>query len=225
MNPSDALATYAISTNVVNEQNLAAPDSSRLDQRGIRLVTNDLVKSFSSSAVFTTAELQPVQKASTEVAQQSERADRDVPAEEVTQRFDASQVAMLSHVRQPIRYVFFKALEQWTGCVDAVSADRSTFTAVLVSKDKSIEGETGEFTFLELSEDDRALVEVGAIFYWSIGYQEEPSGYRCTASAIRFRRLPVWRDKELSAARQRARARMTWFGNASDDSNNIAAAG
>jgi hypothetical protein len=57
----------------------------------------------------------------------------------------------------------------------------------------------------ELSPFDLALLEPGAIFYWTIGYRQQlPAGARERVSLIRFRRLPAWSDAELIAAREHA---------------------
>ena len=55
----------------------------------------------------------------------------------------------------------------------------------------------------EVEEEDHALIEPGAVFYWSIGYLDRPSG-RIRASVVRFRRLPAWTRRQLEAARAEA---------------------
>ena len=50
---------------------------------------------------------------------------------------------------------------------------------------------------------DRFLIKPGAVFYWSIGYLDKPSG-RIRASIFRFRRLPTWSKQQLQQARSRA---------------------
>ncbi len=61
-----------------------------------------------------------------------------------------------------------------------------------------------EILLSEISDEDLQLIDVGAVFYWNIGYQTNPSGSRTRSSIIRFRRLPVWRFEELSEAQKKA---------------------
>ena len=64
----------------------------------------------------------------------------------------------------------------------------------------------------EVDEEERSLIEPGAVFYWSIGYLDTPSG-RKRQSVIRLRRLPAWTRRELEAARvEAARLRDLLYG-------------
>lgn len=105
----------------------------------------------------------------------------------------------------------FKILEHWVGRVDAISSEDQTFEAIVSSTTRECGDETAEFTFDELSDDDKELVAIGAVFYWSVGYQVEPSAQRSTVSNIRFRRLPVWTRKELEAAENKAKELSQWL--------------
>lgn len=83
----------------------------------------------------------------------------------------------------------FMASQKWEGLVLAVHDD--IFEARLVC----LEGEEEEDQFAELYIDevdapDRALLEVGAIFYWTIGYLHKRNGTTLRASILRFRRMP-----------------------------------
>jgi hypothetical protein len=60
------------------------------------------------------------------------------------------------------------------------------------------------FSLDEVSPSDRDLVKDGAIFYWNIGYYDDPSGQRHRVSEIRFRRLPAWLPGELRNAARAA---------------------
>lgn len=85
-------------------------------------------------------------------------------------------------------------VQKWEGVVTEVGDN--TFFADLVT----ISGEEGDMTaeiyIDKVHEEDRPLVEVGAIFYWSIG-QIKDTGETC--SIIRFRRLPRWTAAQLKA--------------------------
>jgi len=80
-----------------------------------------------------------------------------------------------------------------------------TFEATLVCLKGEGPDQYAEFFFEDVSDDDRALISIGAVFYWTIGYLEKPSGQRLRASLIRFRRLPVWTRRELANAEIRAK--------------------
>ncbi len=54
----------------------------------------------------------------------------------------------------------------------------------------------------EVPEDDRALIEVGAVFDWLFFRQRRPSVRN--VSELRFRRLPRWSQPDLDRARNRA---------------------
>jgi len=103
-------------------------------------------------------------------------------------------------VPQPREY--FHVIQKWEGYVLEVGQD--VFLARLVR----IVGEGPELEAEIYLEDveppDRSLVKPGAVFYWSIGYLIKPSGNRCRASLIRFRRLPPWDEADLKAARAEA---------------------
>ena len=102
---------------------------------------------------------------------------------------------------------YFHVKQKWEGYVIEVAQD--TFRARLVP----IIGEGSDLEAEIYLEDvelpDRTLVEPGAVFYWSIGYIVKPSGNRCRASLIRFRRLPPWAKEKLEAARAEAEKLMS----------------
>jgi hypothetical protein len=96
---------------------------------------------------------------------------------------------------------FFKALQKWEGYVLDVTED--SFRARLVTIEGEGPTQEVEIPLEELVQEDRKLVEPGAVFYWSIGYLDRPSG-RLRTSLIRFRRLPAWSSRELEKARTEA---------------------
>jgi len=75
---------------------------------------------------------------------------------------------------------------------------QETFQARVLSKQGGQE-EEAEFPLEELDPEDLALLEPGAVFYWSIGYLERPTG-RIKMSEIRLRRLPAWTPREIEEA-------------------------
>lgn len=100
----------------------------------------------------------------------------------------------------PMPHVFFRAMQKWEGYVNEVRED--SFVAVLSPITGEGPDQEAEILIDDVSLDDRPLIEPGAIFYWSIGYRDEPQ--RTRTSLIRFRRLPAWNQRDLEAARREA---------------------
>ena len=105
----------------------------------------------------------------------------------------------------------FQLLAKWEGLVESV--DENGFSARLYDMLQDMEPQHAEFPFSEISPDDRTLVQPGAVFYWSIGYQIELSGQRRRTSSICFRQLsprfPQTREEVRKAADALA-ARIGW---------------
>jgi hypothetical protein len=93
---------------------------------------------------------------------------------------------------------YFRAIQKWEGHVIQVGKD--SFSARLIPIAGEGPDQEAEIYMEEVAPDDRSLVEPGAVFYWSIGYLDKPSGTRLRASVLRFRRLPVWTQRELENA-------------------------
>jgi hypothetical protein len=97
----------------------------------------------------------------------------------------------------------FKVLQRWEGIVSEVLQDECIAQIRdLTAPDNPVEEIS--FSVEEIPESDRHLAQPGAVFYWSIGYDDRIDGQRNRRSTIRFRRLPVWTDKELEAAQKKA---------------------
>ena len=92
---------------------------------------------------------------------------------------------------------FFQAIQKWEGYV--IDVDQDVFRARIAPIKGEGPEQEAEIYIEEVTEDDRALIEPGAVFYWSIGYLDRPSG-RLRASILRFRRLPAWSKRELENA-------------------------
>jgi hypothetical protein len=82
---------------------------------------------------------------------------------------------------------YFKVNQKWEGYVTWVGHD--SFGARLVPIIGEGPEQEADIYLEEVDEEDRHLVEPGAIFYWSIGYYQANHG-RMGASIIRYRRLP-----------------------------------
>lgn len=97
---------------------------------------------------------------------------------------------------------YFVSLKKWRGVVTELSDE--TFWAKLVDIQQDTPDEEAEIYRSELSEEDKKMLAIGAVFYWSIGYHTTEYGQRKRESIIRFRRLPVWSRRELERIRNRA---------------------
>ncbi len=96
----------------------------------------------------------------------------------------------------------FKAIQKWEGYV--IEVYEETFLARLIPILGEGADQEAEIYIEEVEPVDQVLIEPGAVFYWSIGYLDKPSG-RHRDSYIRFRRLPAWTRRELKAAREKAK--------------------
>jgi hypothetical protein len=96
----------------------------------------------------------------------------------------------------------FITLQKWEGFVLEVSND--SFIAQLHDLTNDMPDEEVELYIEEVPKSDRELLTKGAYFYWSIGYNDSPSGQRTRESMIRFKREPVWQKTELDKANQKA---------------------
>jgi hypothetical protein len=96
----------------------------------------------------------------------------------------------------------FRALQRWEGVV--LECRDESFLARLTDLTEEGPAEEVELPLSDVPREDLDLVELGAVFYWSIGYRDEVGGGRWRSSTLRFRRLPLWSKQELEAAAERA---------------------
>lgn len=90
--------------------------------------------------------------------------------------------------------LYFRQTQNWIGHITDIH-DRS-FTARLDEINNSGTYEVAEFEFDDVSDSDKKLIALGAIFYWSVGHAVR-SGQVYKESFIRFQRLPPWNGSEL----------------------------
>lgn len=96
----------------------------------------------------------------------------------------------------PARHPFI-LLQQWEGVV-ATEPREGEFSAVLRDLTNPTYSEEQAMLSLEhVPPPDRKLVVPGAVFYWSVGYEDTPTGTRRTISVLRFRRLPAWTHGDM----------------------------
>jgi hypothetical protein len=81
----------------------------------------------------------------------------------------------------------FVLKQEWIGRVDAVSDD--FFGATLVTRSSPEDIEHAEIEIDEVAPRDRIHLRPGAVFYWVIGYRDEPHGQRLGVSSIIFRKM------------------------------------
>jgi hypothetical protein len=116
-------------------------------------------------------------------------------------RHEANVISHEKFKAKPHQNIFI-SLQKWQGIVIDVMDD--AFLARLIDLTQKGTDEEAEFSFDEISEEDKPLIRSGAIFYWNIGYHTSYSGQRTRTSLLRFRRLPAWTQREIDAAKREA---------------------
>jgi hypothetical protein len=113
------------------------------------------------------------------------------PEPETTeQAFDRTSVLLRRYLREwpeARRRPTFVLKQEWIGRVDAVSDE--TFAATLVTRSSPDDVEHAEIEIDEVAPRDRVNLRRGAVFYWVIGYRDEPYGQRFGVSSIIFRKM------------------------------------
>jgi hypothetical protein len=80
--------------------------------------------------------------------------------------------------------------QKWRGVVKEVSGE--TFIGHLTDLLRNVPEEEAEFYQIDVSDDDKELLCVGAVFYWCIGYTISASNQQRRTSFLRFQRLPIY---------------------------------
>jgi hypothetical protein len=107
-------------------------------------------------------------------------------------------------------------LHHWECTV--VSVGEASFTATLRSlRDPSDTEKEAEIPTDEITPDDLELLQRGAVFYWTIGYDVSPGGTRRRSSQVKFRRLPAWTKKDIERVRVQGSELFEMFGKAEDE--------
>lgn len=116
-----------------------------------------------------------------------------------------SAAAHLSSLQVPIkayqpvrnREETFVTLQAWEGVV--LEVEEEVFQARLTSTDETPD-QYAEIYLEEVDQADLRLVKPGAVFYWTIGYLQKPTGTTMRASILRFRRLPTEMNQASACA-------------------------
>ena len=99
----------------------------------------------------------------------------------------------------------FHALQEWEGHVLEISGNEFVAALVDLTAGTSHEDEEAIIPLTEISDNDAAMLRVGAIFRWVIGYERSRSGTKKRVSQIVFRDLPRITDRDLQQGKEWAR--------------------
>jgi hypothetical protein len=98
---------------------------------------------------------------------------------------------------------FYTQTQSWVGTI--INIEDDGFEAKLEDRKKAGTYEIADFQFDEISKEDKPLINVGAVFYWSVGYAND-RGQVKKESIIRFQRLPQWTPQEIDIAVDRSKS-------------------
>ena len=124
--------------------------------------------------------------------------------------YDFPKHVVVPEIQQKKYLNKFSALQKWEGTIDEIKGEN--IIASLKDLTNGGRNEIGEFTIDDINLDDRNLLRIGSIFYWSIGY-EEINGTRKRTSYIRFRRLPKITEKQIKEIDQKVqelKSKLIW---------------
>lgn len=105
----------------------------------------------------------------------------------------------------------FRALHQFQGTVVEILDDEFVARTRDIT-DPVYAEEVVTLPLDDIPPGDQELLEVGAVFYWLIGYEENDEGARKRTSILRFRRLPAWSDRAVKRVEAAADDLMRLFG-------------
>jgi len=89
---------------------------------------------------------------------------------------------------------YYTQTQKWLGTI--IQIDNDGFLAKLEDLTNGGNYEVADFLFSEVSKDDKSLIALGNVFYWSVGYAND-KGQVKKESIIRFQRLPKWTTIEM----------------------------
>lgn len=110
------------------------------------------------------------------------------------------------------RLIGFVTEQRWQGYVTSVEGDKFFAVVYDTSPEYKDEVEEVELEREEVADLMRPLIVPGAVFFWDIGFQVEPSGQRLRQSIISFPMIPVHTQEDIRQARARAKARFQALG-------------
>jgi hypothetical protein len=98
----------------------------------------------------------------------------------------------------------FLVLQQWEGFVTEVGFDFFGVKLIDLTAGKTNVSEEAELPISDLSEDDRKILQEGAVLRWLIGYRISPHGTRQRFSSIFLRRVAGPTEDRISEIRREA---------------------
>ena len=93
---------------------------------------------------------------------------------------------------------YSRASYRWVCYVTAINKDTFTANVKELRSDTEI-FEEAEYEIQDLDDEDVKMLKIGAVFYWSMGF-EYRNGTKKKESFIRFKRLPVFTEKQIDNA-------------------------
>lgn len=90
-------------------------------------------------------------------------------------------------------------LQIWEGTVVSVDDEEKQITARLRARRCEAPDHVGQIGFEWISDQDRELVSVGAVFYLTMFKKRKRGGTIENSQELRFRRLPSWTRSQLEA--------------------------
>lgn len=87
-------------------------------------------------------------------------------------------------------------LKKWSGYIREI--EHEEFTAVLIDAENENLSIEASFSINEVSEDDRDLVQEGALFDWIISRQRMIHGQIANNDVLVFKRFPMWEKSDLN---------------------------
>lgn len=93
-----------------------------------------------------------------------------------------------------------KVLQNWEGIVTSVDED-SFFAAMRLTNNEDDRAEDAfEIDMDNVATGDRELVDVGAVFYLTVGLRKQKGMRPEKTSIVVFRRMPVWSRRDIQKA-------------------------
>jgi len=126
--------------------------------------------------------------------------------DEYPNRFQDSVHAVLQHINIERKKVpSLIPLQEWEGYVTDIYEDKFLTSLIDITAKEDVATEEAEFDIEELSDSDKNLLKVGAVFRWIIGYERTPSGVKKRVSQVVFRRLPQWSQSSIRNADRKSK--------------------
>jgi len=124
---------------------------------------------------------------------------REVPG--VGNDIDVSPLIRLSRPKVLPRRL--AVLQSWEGAVTDIG-DGELWAELRDLTKPSNPPEEVELSLDSFSVADRALLRIGSVFYWVVGYQTSPGGQITNVSEVRLRRTPQWSQYTIDSIQAKA---------------------